>query len=298
MTSRDLSDDLIGLAWSLWAELGVSGWERKHSDWFVDPEPLILFTAWLGDADPRLRDEVTDWCVTYGSWVSGSRLQNLLGAYDASTQMKFGELAATVAQHSSTSWRGATHPRKFTPTRKSRLDSFDDRSLISLRLRGLFGVGARAEVMRVFLSDGGQRSIANLAELTGYKKRNLADALDSLRLAGALRLAMAMNRQLFDLRQPLNWREMLGQAPRVWPNWSSLLLLLAKATDLIEGIRSLTVRVQRVETANAFSSLFDLACHAELDEQLMPPTTNGGDVYGAWRDEIASRLANADATLF
>lgn len=39
----------------------------------ISPEPLILFTAGLGDADPRLRDEATDWCVRYGRYVSAAR---------------------------------------------------------------------------------------------------------------------------------------------------------------------------------------------------------------------------------
>src|SRR5262245_31492145 len=114
MTSSSLREELVGLAWSLWAELGVSGWERHHRMWFVDPEPLIVFTAWLGDDDARLRDEVTDWCLAFGTWVSATRLANLLEGATETEKERFGELAATVAKHSKMiRWRGATKPRSF-----------------------------------------------------------------------------------------------------------------------------------------------------------------------------------------
>jgi hypothetical protein len=77
MSSESLREQLAALAWSLWAELGVSAWERHHSRWFIDLEALVVYTAWLGDTDARLRDEVTDWCIRFGSWVSASRLIGL-----------------------------------------------------------------------------------------------------------------------------------------------------------------------------------------------------------------------------
>jgi hypothetical protein len=48
-----LRDKMIDLAWSLWTGLGVPGQIDNHGDCAVDPEPLILFTAGLRDADPR-----------------------------------------------------------------------------------------------------------------------------------------------------------------------------------------------------------------------------------------------------
>src|SRR5262245_61784017 len=73
-SSAAVTQSLIDLAWSLWAELGVSGWTRHHADWNVDVEALIILTAALEDADPRLRDESTDWCIRYARFVSSARL--------------------------------------------------------------------------------------------------------------------------------------------------------------------------------------------------------------------------------
>ena len=37
-----VGEGALALAWSLWTELGVPGWSRRHQDWAIDPEPLIL----------------------------------------------------------------------------------------------------------------------------------------------------------------------------------------------------------------------------------------------------------------
>jgi hypothetical protein len=98
--SKQLQEHALDLVWSLWAELGVSGWTRRHVSHAIDPEPLILFTAFLGDADPRLRDEATDWCIAYGRYVSAARLRNLLIGEESTVREAFGEFAATVNAHS------------------------------------------------------------------------------------------------------------------------------------------------------------------------------------------------------
>jgi hypothetical protein len=66
----------IDLAWSLWRELGVPGPVRRHEGWLVVPEPLIVFTAALGDRDRRLRDNAVAWCAAHRSLVSARALAN------------------------------------------------------------------------------------------------------------------------------------------------------------------------------------------------------------------------------
>src|SRR5688572_19110350 len=85
-------DQALALAWGAWAELGVSGWGRTHSSWAIDPEPLIFLTAGLGDRDPRLRDEATDWSIQNWSLISRVRLRNLLRGLPEEVQCAYGEL--------------------------------------------------------------------------------------------------------------------------------------------------------------------------------------------------------------
>jgi hypothetical protein len=293
-----MRDELVALAWSLWAELGVSGWDRRHKTWFIDPEPLIVFTAWLGDEDARLRDEVTDWCIRFGSWISATRLANMVKANDVATE-GFGELAATVGKHSVVRWRGATKPRAFKASHKSRLESFDSPSLVSLRLRALFGVGARAEIVRQLLSSpSAPQTASNLVDDAGFKKRNIAETFDTLRLGGALDSRKIQNKLSYRLRDPLAWRALLGELPDVWPRWSSLLPLLALATDAIERLRTLPSRSAYVETNRLTRSILSLAERADLSLPSARNRKQGLDAFEEWTSRIAAALAKGDPRVF
>ena len=80
MSDKTLMQPLADLGWALWSQLGVSGWPNQHSRWCVDPEALIVLTAWLGDFDARLRDEATDWCIEFADLTSATRLTNILAS--------------------------------------------------------------------------------------------------------------------------------------------------------------------------------------------------------------------------
>ena len=69
---------LTELAWRQWTALGVTGWTDEARQ-PVDPEALVVFTARLGDADVRMRDAATDWCVSYGeAFVNETRLRSVI----------------------------------------------------------------------------------------------------------------------------------------------------------------------------------------------------------------------------
>src|SRR2546429_3285061 len=192
---RPLLDCCVALAWSTWAELGVAGWTRSHEDWAVDPEPLILFTAALADTDPRLRDEATDWCIHNWRFVSKVRLRNLLRDEPDEIRASFGELSATVNEHSGAVWPGATDVRPYKVTGRSSAPQLDRASMGWLRLRAMFGLGARTEILRHFLSGHeGAVSVARIAESTGYTKRNVAEECETLERAGVLAVHSVRNR--------------------------------------------------------------------------------------------------------
>jgi len=50
----------LDLAWSHWGELGVDGRQRRHDWQAIDLEPLIIFTAAIGNLDSRLRANSMD----------------------------------------------------------------------------------------------------------------------------------------------------------------------------------------------------------------------------------------------
>src|SRR5215469_8967720 len=92
----EVLEHALDLAWSLWSELGVSGWTRRHQDRAIDLEPLILHSSWLGQFDRRLWGEAIDWCITNSDLVSAVRLKNLLRTSTARIRQEFGGFSATV----------------------------------------------------------------------------------------------------------------------------------------------------------------------------------------------------------
>lgn len=272
------AEQSLALASGAWTELGVSGWTATHGDWAIDPEPLILFTAWLGDADPRLRDEATDWCVRNWRHVSRARLKNLLREQPDSVQEAFGEFAATVGVHAGVSWPGATDPRRYTVTGRSTLPSLARPSMAWIRLRAMFGVAARAEILRCFLSAAdASMSVARLAVATGYTKRNVADECDTLARAGVLSVRTRGNRFYYSLARRADLKAFVGELPEVLPDWTTLLNVTRELVTLEERAEDLTQRTLPVHVRSTLRLIED-----DLDElgiEAPPDNVQGADLW-------------------
>lgn len=189
---------LLNRAWIQWIALGVDA-VGERDDAVVDPEALIALTAELGDADARLRDVSTEWCVTYGRYVNGSRLKQVVRELAIPTHA-IGEYAATVAAAGGPAWPMATRARgDYAPRGKARVDSALERARLRIRLRAAFGVNARADVLAALLAmPTAGMSVADLARLTRFTKPNVASAVDALLLAGLVTARAAGNeRRLF-----------------------------------------------------------------------------------------------------
>lgn len=272
------ADQSLALAWGAWSELGVSGWTSTHADWAVDPEPLILFTASLGDADPRLRDEATDWCVQHWRHISKARLKNLMRRRPDDVAAAFGEFAATVGAHAGISWPGATHPRPYVPTSRSALPNLDRPSLVWLRLRAMFGVGARAEILRCFLAQsGGAVSVAALAAATGYTKRNVAEECDTLQRAGVLAVRPRGNRFYYSLARRAELKAFVGEMPVVLPDWTAILNITRELVALERRSTDAGLTTLPVHTRNTLRRIRD-----DLDELDISAPTESIEAVDLW----------------
>lgn len=296
MLSSAVREDAAKLAWSLWTELGVSGWRGEHHQWLVDPEPLLLWTAWLGNTDARLRDEVTDWCVKFGDWLSGARITNLSKEFSERTRENFGVLAATVGAHSRTRWKEATAPREYKPTGRSRLEKFSAPSQTSLRLRGVFGVGARAEVMRVLLSRERFSSAGEIADEVGFGRRMVAITLDQLSRANVVEEHSLKNQIQYRLCRGTAWPALVGPMPMVAPQWTRVLPLMTVVHDRLDRIATLPARAARVEAHKLTEQTLERAHAAEVTPPAHPPA-NEADPLGAlaeWSSALLHALSAAD----
>ncbi len=297
--SKKVRERLLDLAWSLWTGLGVSGQIDNHHDHAIDPEPLIIFTSALGDTDPRLRDEATDWCIRYGSLVSGARLKNLLTHENDRVRAGYGELAATVAEHSSLRWPERTTRRKHRPRERPKIQAFNRASQLVLRLRGFLGVGARAEILRAFLASPGTAfSAADLAAETSYTKRNVAQALDALRLGDIVQAFPIRNQIHFRMPREREdqLREQLIPLPEVFVHWPSVLHVLTSAFETMTRFESKSHAVRAVETGALIEKLDDAIRTARLP--VPHRSVRGPDFWEefvSWLLAVTDNLAGGDA---
>ena len=196
-SASSLQGALLNRAWIQWTALGVDA-TVERDDAVVDPEALIALTAELGDADARLRDLSTDWCVAFGRYINGSRLKQVAREIGTPDDM-IGEYVATVAASGGPAWPMGTRPRPdYVRRGKARLDSAESRPRLRIRLRAAFGVNARADILAALLATSpGGLNAADLARITRFTKPNIASALDALLLAGLVTARAVGNERRF-----------------------------------------------------------------------------------------------------
>lgn len=290
--AKTFEEQALDLAWGAWAELGVSGWASSHRDWAIDREPLIHFTSFLADRDPRLRDEATDWCIRNWRYVSKVRLKNLARRQSDDDQESFGEFAATVGDHAGINWPGATNARPFTVTGRSNLPPLERPSLVWLRLRAMFGLSARTEILRYFLSlDGRRASVATITRASGYLKRTIADECEFLEQAGVLSSRTVGNRFSFTLAKASQLEAFVGDIPDVRPDWTAMFNVARGLVTVEEHMGTATLRTVGVKAKSALRRIEDDLEDLDIQEPWVDFTdadiwlalqSLGNDTLGAW----------------
>lgn len=270
-----LADHQLALLWGAWVELGVSGWQKTHGDWTVDPEPLIIATASLEDHDPRLRDEALDWCIHNWRYVSRVRLRNLLREQPRGVRDAWGPFAATVSHHAGVTWPEATDAFSYQVTGRSRMDTMEQPSRAWMRLRGMFGLGARTEILRFFLSGHRRATVATIARDARYAKRVVADECDTLEKAGVLRAQHVANRFYYGLNRGQDLHAFVGEIAETRPDWSALFAVTSAFVALERASEKASSDVLMVEAYRVAQLLNDDLDALDIEErpQFGPPQT-------------------------
>lgn len=285
-----MHEHLLDLLWSLWEELGVSGTvPRRHGDVFIDPEPLILFTALHGNLDPRLRDESIDWLISYGAYVSKARLKNLRRAWSAQEDRSFSEYAATVNEHGHLGWPDdGARAWKFRPRSRAVLGDLTAGPLVSLRIRAIFGVSARAELIRAFVSRPDAAFTATeLAEETSYVRRQVVRALESLQFAGVIRSFRAGANNRYALRRPDDVDAIVAARPEHFPRWVSVFLVFHHVLQLIEEEMSRGELEAAVAARRFVEDRKHLLESAEIPAPHLPTGKAAWPALRSWATEVA-----------
>ena len=215
---RDFRQGVLDFLWRQWVQLGVSGALGGRDRWSIDPEALLIYSLKPARRDPRLFDEILDWLVVNGSLLSTQRLRNLL---DHREEPVLHASLAWAAAHGAAQFRTWQRVRPYPTSEPQHILEVDGQPLLienrdpifesfgllrplaersgksqapdpsppanlAVRLRLLFGVGARAEIIRFLLTAGEGVSTRNVADAAAYARRNIADALTALETAGVI----------------------------------------------------------------------------------------------------------------
>ncbi|MBP7074397.1 MAG: hypothetical protein KBA81_03315 [Rhabdochlamydiaceae bacterium] len=280
MLSQELDSNLMDLAWSFWSELGVAGTYNKIQNILILPEELIFLTSVLADKDPRLLDEALDWCSKYHRFISVRRLQTLGKVFDDQTQGAFSIFSTTLNTHASTKWPifKKVSGRKVGLSGKSKLSNFESPSMLYLRLRALFGVGARADLLTYCLmNEQKEYLISDLTEI-GYSKRNLAEVMDDFVNAGIFSEIPVRNQKRYAFIKRVFFKELMCPLPLRYVSWQLFLEVFLALRYSILRIENKSDSVKAIEIRNLLIKLED-----KLQRLNLTPPPMQSDLSAYWR---------------
>lgn len=259
----------------------------------LDPEALLLATTSLG-RDPRLFDEVLDWLNTNGQFINLQRLQNLGQRFGDLTVLR--PMAAHLAGRSvHAKWKTllrekptvseaqplfprvpvfgspdelfARHGWQRGPVTLRRLSQPADPhrpTNFLIKLRAIFGMQARAEVMAYLLAvESGHPG--QMAVQLAYFPRTLQTTLNDLARSGHLQSRREGQEKRFWLRRD-DWRflqtwpagagESAPEFPR-WVDWASLFIALESVARFLNrpDLEHASPAVQAIELRACLETL-------------------------------------------
>ncbi|MBL9137523.1 MAG: hypothetical protein JNK85_16745 [Verrucomicrobiales bacterium] len=283
----------LSFLWRQWTALGVAGHAGEVGDVILDPEALLLATTQLA-REPRLFDEVLDWLNANGALVNLQRLRNLATRIGEGTILE--AMAAHLAKRTVHSkWK--TLLREPGPVERSmplfsgvpvfgppderfasrgwlrgqvnlrRLSQPPDphrSSNLLIKLRGLFGMQARAEVMAYLLAfeSGHPRE---MAERLGYFPRTLQTTLNDMAGSGHVMARREGHEKRFWIRRD-DWRFLItwptsdcqgsDSFPR-WVDWASFFAAIESFWHFLNrpGLNDASPAVQAIELRSCLESM-------------------------------------------
>lgn len=255
--SDKIDQQLIECAWSLWTELGVNGTTQLHTDCMIALEELIVLTSVIAERDPRLHDEALDWCSRYHHFVSISRLKALVKALGESVSIPFSQFASTLNFYSKTNWPifSSAKPLKFNPSGKSKAPNLERPALLNLRLRAIFGVGARADLFTFFLTKPNAAFTASDTAEICYSKRSLAELLDALSQSGLFQVCTKRNQLLYSFIKQDQMAKIIGSMPKAVPSWKNILEVYLPLRRTIQQVDSKSATIKAIELRNLLNKL-------------------------------------------
>ena len=258
---KDLIDAILDLIWKQWTQLGIAGQVAVASTRVLDPEALLIFSARFARFDQRLYDLVIDWLQCNGESINLPRLKAVLKRFPEADKRSLGFIAASVKlkkwnvlvksllpdeevvvetmffapdgsandftpHPDETALRYGFRRNRYVQGNKVMPFPKDGTAALLLRLRGAFGMSARAEAVLAMLNKEFCR-IRDVADAGGFSWKASSDVLNELCASGvATTLDKTKRGRTYFLKDPQAMRSLFGVDHVVFPDWPTIFEML------------------------------------------------------------------------
>lgn len=210
--------------WRQWAVLGASVTGAGSTPQSViDPEALLLLSAFIRPAERRLDDVLAWWAASRSTLLSVQRTTTLLRQFPPATREGVAAFAAEAVKTGDGRWatlakaqtEGATLASRGKRGGEPRLASYP---ALMLRLRAAFGVGVKADLLALLLAKNGQSgTIQTLSQASGYTQAAVRRAAREMESADVIR--PVRGRPVAYYADPRRWAALLGTLEGEGSDW-------------------------------------------------------------------------------
>ena len=258
---KDLLDAILDLVWKQWTQLGVTGQIGTDSTLVLDPEALLIFSARFARFDQRLYDLVIDWLHCNGESINLPRLKAVLKRFPEADKKSLGFIAASTKlkkwnvlaksllpdeevavetmffapdgsandftpHPDETAVRYGFRRSRYVPGSKVMPFPQNGAAALLLRLRGAFGMSARAEAVLTMLNRDFCR-IQYVADASGFSWKASRDVLNELCSSGiAATLDRNRRGRTYFLKDAKTVRSLFGVDRVSFPDWPTIFDML------------------------------------------------------------------------
>ncbi|MBN4074029.1 hypothetical protein JYT61_00550 [bacterium AH-315-E10] len=304
---------LINFCWRQWGAAGMPSPIHHEDDWYLDPEPLFLFTIYIAQYDEDLFKNIEDWLNVNHSILNWQRLKSMAMHFPEPTTKIMNAIVHKLrTQNKGCRWQPGQpekisqrptplfkddetvnlltrhadpdyleHNFKRLPTQFLDESTPPDASLsinLVFKLRYIFGTNLRADLLAFLLCVDQGVSTAQVADRLLVSKSNAGNALMDLTLSGLVDQKNINNVYYYYIQQR-KWREFLEmpQSQVKYVAWTSLffaLIKLASNLDALKNIRKDLAQDKTFRWANRNAVLFN-----ELNIDMVDPGQFTADEY-------------------
>jgi hypothetical protein len=252
---QDILNAILELLWKQWTQLGVAGQISTKNPFVLDPEALLIFSAHFARYDQRLYDLVINWLQCNGESINLPRLKAILKLSVDADPKSLGFISASVKMKKWNAFAKTLLPQNvkieplffennfapqldeialhygfkrniYVPNNKVMSFPIQGNASLLLRLRGAFGMSARAEAVLAMLDKNFCR-IQDVADLGCFSWKAARDVLDELYSSGVvITLDKNKRRRTYFLKSSNAICRLFEIEKVIFPDWITIFNML------------------------------------------------------------------------